>query len=368
MIKIVHFLPTINYTSGVASTIMNYYRKINKSKIQFDFITFLENNKNSYRGEIEKRGGKVLEITSPRNFLKFIRQFRSIIKSYKNENIIFHNHQINFTILIYFIIKKELNCKFIVHNHTSRYSDKILSAIRNYFMCLPIRFLNVERFACSKCSGELVYGKKKFYIMENSIDLKKFEFNEEIREKYRKKFNIENKFVIGHIGHFERVKNHSYIIKVFMRLIKKNSDFVLFLIGNGSLKNKFNNLINKLGIKDKVIILENRNDINCILNAFDIFIFPSKFEGLGLAAVEAQANGLPVIMSDKVPPEVNLSNAYIIKINKNSINSWKDKIIEVRNNKIDRKKIAFVKKSFSIEESCKELEKKYYEMIGCGSE
>lgn len=364
MLKVIHFLPTINYTSGIASMIMNYYRKIDKSKIQFEFITFLKNNKVSFKKEIEDLGGKVYSIESPKKILKFYKGLNEILKKYKNQKVIFHNHQINFTIFIYGLVKKELNCKFIIHNHTSKYSDKILSSIRNYILCWPIKFLNVERFACSEKAAKLVYGNKKFYLMVNGIDFEKYKFDENIREKYRKEFNVENNFVIGHIGHFEKVKNHDYILKIFYEICNKDEKFVLLLVGNGKLKNEFIKKIKKLKIEKKVILLENRNDIHTLLNAMDVFVFPSKFEGLGIAAIEAQANGLPLIISNKVPKEVNITNATVLNINNSSLEIWVEQILKIYHSKNNRKKTTFINNIFSIDESCVALENKYLNMIG----
>lgn len=329
IIKIIHFLPNVNYTSGIANMVMNYYRELNKNKMQFDFLYFGKLQKANFQDEVESLGGNVIKIAKPYRIFTFIRDLVKYMKQQESSKVIFHNHQIAFSVFLYPIMKF-LGIKiFIVHNHMTQYSDKLLSAIRNRLLCQPIQYLKVEKWACSAEAAMFMYKTidNNVIIMENGIDYKKYKFNKYIRDNIRKSLRIENAFVVGHVGRFERVKNHRFIIEVFERVVASKKNAILLLVGTGSLKKQIEDLIYKKGLDKKVIILENRDDVFHILSAMDVFIFPSLFEGLGIAAVEAQASGLPTIVSDKVPEDVKLVNCRVIPLNRNA-DLWATVVLE----------------------------------------
>lgn len=369
MIKIIHFVPSINCTSGIIQLLLNYYRKMDRNTFQFEFLYFSEKTINNFEDEILRLGGTSTKISSPVKYLKFKKELNEYFKKHIENvnNTIFHNHQIAFTIFLKRIVNKNGISNFIVHNHMTKYSDKFLSAIRNYILCIPIKYMKLQYFACSIAASKLCFGKNDVYIMQNGIDLKKYKFNEESREKYRKKFNIkDNEYVIGNIGHFEPVKNHELTIKAFLECLEYNHNMKLVLIGTGSLKEKYLEMIRKHKIADKVIILENRNDIPQLLSMMDCFVFPSRFEGLGIAAIEAQASGLPIIISNKVPKEVQICNYKVLDIS-NNIDDWKCEIIKMKNNKVAKDRKHAIKSLeisiFNIDNSVKLLEKKYYNIL-----
>ena len=342
MIRVIHYLPSINCTSGIANLIMNYYRNIDRKNIQFYFIYFSKLTENNFKNEIEKLGGTCTYIIPPNKFKKFSFDFNDYIKTfyqnYEDDIIIFHNHQLAFTVFQYSILKKNNIKHIIVHNHMTKFSDNILKSFRNMLLFLPVTFLPVEYFSCSEDACKLLMRynfvrRKNIFIMSNAIDCDKFKFDSKIREKYRKMFNLESKIVLGNVGHFEPVKNHKFIINLFYN--KFNDDkHALILVGNGSLKNKIINLINKKKLNNKIIVLETRNDIKNILFCIDCFIFPSKFEGMGIAALEAQAAGVPVVISKNVPSEVMICNCE--KITNYNMNNWQKNIDLLLNTDIDR--------------------------------
>ena len=201
--------------------------------------------------------------------------------------------------------------------------------------------------------------------MQNCIDFYKFKFDSNMRKKYRSELAIEKNYVIGHIGHFEPVKNHNLIIAIFKKLCTKIDNAKLLLIGNGSLKQEIIELVKNKNLEERIIFLENRNDIPYLLSAMDCFIFPSKFEGLGIAAIEAQASGLPTIISNKVPKIVKLSNCIDIDLN-NDIDIWVEKILEYYENFSENDRLnlwdKIVKNDFDINYNIIKLEKKYLEI------
>lgn len=333
MIKVIHFMPSINVTSGIAQMVMSYYRAINRDKVQFDFIYFINKSKGNFEDEIYKLGGNSIKVSTPTNYIKFKNEMILCLKKYETKKIIFHNHQINFQIFLHPILLRLGIKNCIVHNHMTKYSDKLISSVRNSILCYPIKFLNLKYYACSYDAGVFMFGKKNIIngsvtIMNNGIDCEKYKFNKKIRIDKRKEFGLEENFVIGHVGHFNKVKNHKFIIEVFEKIYNKNKTARLLLIGNGPLRNEVEKEISKKNLDTKIIILDNRIDIAEIMFAMDSFIFPSLFEGLGIAAIEAQSTGLPVFISDKLPIDVNIINCNVLSLS-DPIDKWANLINRV---------------------------------------
>lgn len=333
MIRVIHFMPSINITSGIAQMIMNYYRVIDRNEVQFEFVYFIDKSKINFEDEINALGGNSIKVSSPVNYIKFYREISLVLEKYKDNKVIFHNHQITFTIFLEPIILRFGIKKNIVHNHMTKYSDRIISSVRNRILCYPIKFLNIKYFACSQDAGLFMFGKEAVNnglvtIMNNGINCYKYKFNINTRRKIRELFDIDKKFVVGHVGHFNKVKNHKFILEVFEKIHNLNHSARLLLIGTGPLKNELVKQINRKKLTDKIIILENRNDIADLMSAMDVFIFPSLFEGLGIVAVEAQASGLPVFISDYVPIDVSINNCKVLRL-KDTVDKWAESINNV---------------------------------------
>jgi len=373
MIRVVHYLPSINCTSGIANLIMNYYRLIDREKIQFDFIYFSKQTDNNFKKEIENLGGNIQYIVPPtkyKQFKKGLNEYCLTLKEkYKNDTIIFQNHQLAFTPILYKILKKNKIDNIIVHNHMTKFSDSKIKALRNLLFFLPVKFMKVKYFSCSSQACDLIckynrVNRNNIYIMNNGIDCDRFLFNKQKREEIRKKYDLNDSFVIGHIGHFEPVKNHKFIIDLFEKIYSINNKYKLVLVGNGSLKNEILKKVESSNIHKNVIFFELRNDIPDLLSAMDCFIFPSKFEGLGIVALEAQANGLPVLISNTVPNEVIISDCNQFDIN--NISKWVDKILNLKIKDLSSKKkdnIVVKKSKFNINNNIKKLEEEYKRLV-----
>lgn len=327
LVKVLQILSTLTKDSGVAAFIMNYYRNIDKTKIQFDFLYFEKADKELIE-EIVRLGGKVYFVQKPslKHIFKTYREFNNIFKNSLNEYIAVHLHEVY---LIHFIscYCKKYHIKYLItHAHTTKYSDNYISALRNKVMCLGLNNTATDLFACSKAAGEFYYGKnaveaRKVKIIPNAINLEKYKFNEAVRNKVRKKLNIEDKFVIGHIGRMATQKNQIFLLKVFAEVKKRNNNVILLMVGDGPLRKKLEKEILNLGLKDSVMLLGIRNDVPDLLMAMDLFVMPSLFEGLGIAAVEAQATGLKCVLSNEVPDEVNCGSCKFISLNQ-SVDEW----------------------------------------------
>lgn len=294
------------------SVIMNYYRHMDRSKIQFDFLCFIP-CRDSYEKEINGLGGQVFFISKPNASLRSLREIQAFLQAHGRDYSWFHNHEVYLSALLKPLATHYGISGFIVHSHATKYSDHKLAAVRNCILCMPIRFMKCYRFACSKAAGAFLFGKRavcngKIYILYNAIDTEKFHYDLEKRKRVRKELGIaDGTFVIGHVGRFVPQKNQRFLLDVLKELISKHPQIQLMLVGDGPLRGKNESYSSLYCLKEKVLFLGRRTDISDILNAMDIFVLPSIFEGIGIALIEAQANGLRGIASDCIPSEVNIT-------------------------------------------------------------
>lgn len=362
--RILHIISSLTIDSGVTSFVMNYYKNVDRDKIQFDFLYF-EKADNEVLNEIKNLGGNIYYIRKP--------SLKYCIQSYKDFNIFFHDYGNNFSVvhlhevyLVHFInhfVKKYEIKHLITHAHTTKYSDNPKNALRNKIMCLGLNHTATNYFACSKAAGEFYYGKRAVEkglvkVIPNAIDLKKYKFSQVVREKVRKTLNIEDKFVVGHIGRMAPQKNQKFLLKIFADVRKENSKAVLLIIGDGPLRNDLENEITRLKLKDSVILLGVRNDVPELLMAMDVFVLPSLFEGLGIVAIEAQATGLKCILSENVPKEVDCGICEFVSLN-TYIRSWSNCILKNGKSLLNYKLLDL----YSIESASKKIESIYLNLL-----
>ena len=268
---------------GVESVVMNYYRNIDKEKIQFHFLCDEDSTDIPYQ-EIEKLGGKVIIIPPYQKLFKYQKELYRIFK--ENNYKIVHSHINAISVFPLRIAKKAGVPIRIAHSHSTsnkkEWKKNILKMILRPFSKL---YAN-QYFACTEYAGKWLFGKKvverkELNVINNAIDLKKFEFNENTREDLRKELGIkEDVLVIGHVGRFMKQKNHDFLIDIFNELIKKNDNSILILIGQGPLLNDMKQKVRDLKIEDKVKFIGQIRDVEKYYNIMDVFLFPSIYEGL----------------------------------------------------------------------------------------
>ena len=268
---------------GVESVVMNYYRNIDKSKVQFHFICDEDSTDIPY-DEIEKLGGKVIVVPPYQKLFKYQKELYKIFK--ENNYKIVHSHINALSVFPLRIAKKAGVPIRIAHSHsTSNKKEWKKNLIKDVLRPFSKIYAN-QFFACTEHAGKWLFGKKvlerkELNVINNAIDLKKFEFNEKIREDLRKELGIkEDTIVIGHIGRFMRQKNHEFLIDVFNELYKKNQNTVLILIGQGPLLNEIKQKVRNLNIEDKIKFIGQITDVERYYNIMDVFVFPSIYEGL----------------------------------------------------------------------------------------
>lgn len=312
MIKVLHFVSVPARWSGVMSVIMNYYRHLDRSRIQFDFLCFIH-CEDSYEEEIRTLGGRVFFISKPGLKNGSIEQIENFLQENRGRYQWFHNHEVYLSFLLRPLARKCGVPGFIIHSHATKYSDRRLAAIRNKILCIPIGWMKCDKFACSNAAGEFLYGKnslakKKFRVMPNAIDPQVYVYNENNRNKYRTILGVQSAFTIIHIGRFAPQKNHRFLLTFFANLSKEMPDVKLVMVGDGPLKADMELYTEQAGITEKVLFLGQRNDVPELLQAADLFVLPSLYEGLPIACLEAEAAGLPCLVSDEITKEVCLSN------------------------------------------------------------
>lgn len=326
---------TIMNRAGLETMLMNYYRHIDKSKIQFDFLVH-RNEKGQYDDEIKSLGGRIYRVfpVSPLHLIKYYSSLNKFFSKHGSKYNIVHSHLDALSAPVLKIAKKYGIKNRIAHSHTNNFDKDFKLPIR-YIAKKFIKFYATEFAGCSQDAIDFMFGRcKNSTIIPNAINLSKYKFDEKKRNKIRKEFNLEKNFVLGHVGRFDDVKNHTFLADIFYEVQKKQPNSRLMLVGEGELKEKIYEKFNNLGIKDKVLFLGSRNDVPDLMQSMDVFVLPSKYEGLGIVLVEAQASGLPCICSDRIPNAVKLSDGFNVLSLNASLLVWSDLII--KNNCVKR--------------------------------
>lgn len=352
---------------GVESVIMNYYRHIDRDKVQFDFICDSDSTNIPYE-EIESLGGRVLLVPPYQKLPKYIKELKRIFK--ENNYKIVHSHINTLSVFPLYAAKKVGVPIRIAHSHSTIVNNKrefkrnlIKKTLKPFSKTFSNRY-----FACSDLAAISQFGKKSFenneiIYINNAIDLEKFKYNEKIRKSKRKELkHKDNTLVIGHIGRFVETKNHTFLIDVFNEIHKKEKNSVLLLAGQGPLEEEIKNKVTSLNLDDSVMFLGQREDINELYQVFDIFLLPSLYEGLPVVGVEAQASGLLCIFSDNMTKKAKiLDSTVLLPLSKDS-NAWAN--LALNNYKDFIRKDTFdemTKKGFNIQKEANKLEKEYIE-------
>ena len=326
--------------AGIESFIMNMYRHIDRDKVQFDFLV-MKNEKSCYDDEINSLGGKKYHIdVKPKN--TFVRIIFESIELYKflkkNKYQIIHVHYTTPLRAPYLLAAKKAGVPVrIYHSHSAEVSGKsgVKLKIYNFFRKKITRW-GTDWFACSNAAAEWMYEKNliendKVKVICNGIDTDKFGFSQADREAVRKEYGVEENFIIIHTGRFLEQKNHQFIIDVFTKVKLKCSSAVLMLLGTGPLVDKIKNKVKELEIEESVFFLGVHSDVNRFLSAADCYIMPSLYEGLPVAAIEAQCAGLPCVFSDNITSEVMITeNVSFLPLNCD-IEKWCAAVVENRN-------------------------------------
>ena len=323
---------------GVESVIMNYYRNMDRMKVQFDFLCNSE--KVAYEEEIKKLGGTIYKVTArSRNRKKYKEEMKTFFKEHANEYNTIWVNVCSLANIDYLKYAKKYGIKYrIIHSHNSQNMDSKLRNILHKINRLMIENYATDFWTCSEDASKWFYNNKirknkKIITINNAIDSKKYSFNEETRKQYRKKLELEDKLVIGNIGRLHFQKNQLFLLDIFSEIKNIRNDVVLLIVGEGEDKQKIEDKIKQLNLSNNVMMLGARNDVEKLLQCMDIFIFPSLFEGLSLALIEAQASGICIYASESAVPEraIITENIKCIGLDK-SKEYWAQEIVKTKLN------------------------------------
>ncbi len=347
---------TIMNRGGLETMLMNYYRKIDRSKIQFDFIVHRQ-ERGHYDDEIESLGGKIYRMPAikPGNYRKYFRKLDEFFSEHKEYKVVHSHINENSSFVLRAAKKAGIECR-IAHNHVAGLGIDYKFPFRMYARYYLKPNAN-HYFACSDEAGKWLFGETEVKnnnvtILNNAIDMDRFKFNQLTRNSLRKELNIEGKFVVGHVGRFHKSKNHGFLIEVFREVYRKNNNAVLLLIGEGNEFNDIKEKVNSWGLDKVVIFLGGRSDVNALINVMDIFVFPSLFEALPVVLIEAQANGLPIIVSKGIPKEADLTNSINFIDLKLGKDEWCNKILSTKINRVNNREI-LSSRGYSIDDKVK---------------
>jgi glycosyltransferase involved in cell wall biosynthesis len=305
-VRVLHIVSYMN-RAGQETFIMNVYKNIDRSQVQFDFVVQSQ-NPNDYDSEIYQLGGRIYRLPSiKQNILLRFFLLRKLVK--KNGYKIVHRHTDKSLEWVDLLAAKFGGAAVrIAHSHSSSSQYKTLHKLCRPFM----NGFSTHKFACSKQAARWLYGDKvvqsgRVTVIHNAIDVGMFQYNAETRRQYRQFLDLKDSFVIGHVGRFFHVKNHGFLIDVFYEIYCQNPKAKLMLVGDGELKEQIKSKVSKLGLEKAVLFLGVRNDVYALMQAMDVFALPSLFEGLPLVCIEAQVALLPCIISDTISEEVRIT-------------------------------------------------------------
>lgn len=322
MIKVLHSELQANI-GGIESFLLNLTKSIDMSNIHFDML--MRGNNQFLEDELKKLGVTIYKV--PTNLIQYYRFVKNLLKTNNYDFVHVHKNSAA-NIVLPLMVKKYTNSKLIVHSHNTNPSGgSKLAVVLHKLNRNKLIKLSDYRLACSDTAAEWMYGKdykdKQVKIIKNGIIAKDYLYDPKVRKMMRKQLGLEGKFVIGHVGAFREQKNHKFLIDLFAKINIPNAELVL--VGDGPLKNKIEDQVESLKLENKVKFLGSRNDVNNILQAFDIFIMPSLWEGLSIAAIEAQASGLPTLVSKNFSKETKISD-LIAYLSLNQPEKWIDYI------------------------------------------
>ncbi|WP_299896341.1 glycosyltransferase family 1 protein [uncultured Aquimarina sp.] len=368
---------TIMNRGGAESMIMNYYRKIDRSQIQFDFLVHRK-EKAAFDEEIENLGGRIYRF-DPINPLfpgDYYNKLRDFFKKHSEYSII-HSHLNTFSCFPLKIAKEfNIPCR-IAHAHIaiddvslgSLFSNK--ESIKETFKKLiklqlkkKVKKDATDLFSCGDKAGNWLFGKDtSFTTMNNAIDTEKFAYNQSIAQQYKKEFDVEKNLVIGHVGRFASQKNHTFLLKIFKEVLQKKPEAVLMMAGEGPLRSVMEKEAAQLSIEKNVRFLGVRADVPQLFQMFDVFVFPSFYEGLPVTLIEAQAAGIKVFASDSITTEVSLTEDIEFLSIDQSPESWADKILaidaSIKNDNVQK----IVEGNYDIVSNTLEIQEFYKEQI-----
>ena len=304
MERVLHIIGSLN-RAGAETFLINLYRVWNRSIIQFDFALYQhENDEKNYYAEAEQMGGRIYYLPPKSDGMYAnILAVKNLVR--KNQYKIVWRHTDSCVGGLDLLGAKWGGAeRLILHSHNTQATK--IGNVLHYLLRPWINGILTERFACGDKAGKWMYGNRDFKIVNNGVDTEKYRYNQIVRDRCRGKLNLSNQVVIGHVGRFSKVKNHEFLLQIVKCMLDDNEDVKLILVGDGKLKEDIEKKAIEFGISKYVQFLGVRDDIEKLMQIFDVFVMPSLFEGFPVTLIEAQAAALPCLVSSVVSKEVKL--------------------------------------------------------------
>lgn len=365
-LRILHVVVNMN-RGGAETLIMNLYRNINRSNVQFDFLTCKEGE---YDKEIESMGGKIHRIPyiSDVGHFKYVKELDKFFYAQKDYKVV-HSHLDKMSGLVLRSAKKVGIPIRISHSHNTSSEGGMAAKTYKWYVGHFIPSNATNLFACSNRAAEWLFKDRSLStaIIKNGIESERFSFSLTTRIEVRKELNLDNNvFMLGHVGRFSHQKNHTYLIDVFAKFHKVHNESVLVLVGDGPLRPGIEKKVMDLKLKDKVKFIGIRSDIHRLLQAFDVFVFPSLHEGLPVSLIEAQGSGVSCLISDNISNEVDLGSNLVEFIPLHDKNKWVKKIMDISSREICRKSMSMLisERGYDAKDTADQIEDFYLTVSG----
>lgn len=357
-IRVLHVFAALD-SGGVANFVMNTYRRIDREKIQYDFA-ITGGEKSLLDEEAEVLGARLFYFDTGKSLTD---NLKDVLKN-KGAFAVVHSHVFFYSGLV---IREAKRCGVpvrIAHAHNAHTGESTSlprkayeAGMRHLMRSGATIMMGCSEKACRYVFGENCMSDSRTLVMPDGIDCERFAFDENMRKKVRAEYGLGDSFVVGHVGHFNPAKNHEKILSAFASFVKQREDSRLFLVGDGELENDVRLKSEELGLTDKVVFAGAHRDVENMYQAMDVFLFPSKYEGFGMAMIEAQASGLACVASDVVPEDTNADGRAVYLSLDETDDVWADALRAAVCRSSDC--VSLVKERFGINKTVKMLEEIY---------
>lgn len=326
-VKILHVLGGLNY-GGAETFILNVYSNCNRDILQFDAL--VRDSVNLQENRWKDLGGSVYKTAPfPKAIFKNYFQTKNFLKENADKYDAIHIHANALVYVLPIVFAKKYGWKkIILHSHNTR--SKAAEFLHKINRALLLDKIDVC-LSCGVDAGKWMFGKREFQIINNGINIEKYRYSAATVLKKREELGFSSSdFVVGNVGRFSKQKNHEFLVNVFEEVLKQVPCAKLLLVGDGELKKEIEERVQYKKISDKVVILSNRNDVPELLQAMDVFLFPSLYEGLSIALIEAQAAGLPCVISSNIDEKSALTDQVVKLDLTDSLSKWADSITQTK--------------------------------------
>ena len=354
MIRVLQMIASLD-VGGSQTLMMNIYRNIDREKIQFDFVIDRP-DETYFAEEIRALGGRVHTMPAFRGYNagEIRRDWNNFFYTHPEYRVL-HSHVRSYASL-YLPVAKQHGLKTIIHSHNSTNGTGVSAAVKSVLQ-LPLRYEADILMACSTEAGEWLYGKRacrsdRFVFLPNGVDTRRFAPDPAARARIRRELGVGDAWVIGNVGRFYEQKNHRFLLEIFRQVQRRDPEAILLLVGVGPLQREIAQYAVELGVADKVLMTGNRDDIPAILQAMDVFAMPSLFEGLPVTLIEAQAAGLPCVITDNITRDLD-ATPLLRRLPLGDADAWAQALLERRERLDGREAVA--RAGFDIRASAQKL-------------